>query len=258
VRPGPVFAYLIPGLLLVCALFFSGVPSFAGQILGVEDSETKGKGRAELEFNVELSKEGKDREYSIINVLTLGVAEPLDFSIEYTYTFLDPQDGESVNGFEDTELFLKYSLPFGGAFFTQAVMEIGAIVPTGDEEKGTGDGAKDYEAGFVFGREIDTTQLFVNLAYIFSGDRPDGANPDDIFRASLALEQELNEKKGITAVAEIEYETAEFPGERDIVTVLGGFEYGLSEDVDLSFGVETALSGDGPDVQFTSGVTIEY
>lgn len=256
--PRAVSPHLLLLFILACALLFSGVPASAGKILGIDDSQTTGEGNAELEFNVELSKEGRDKEYSLVNVLTLGIAEPLDFSIEYTYTFLDPKDGESVNGFGDTELFLKYSLPYRGAFFTQMALEVGAIVPTGDEEKGTGEGAKDYEVGLIFGKGVDTTQLLVNLAYVFSGNRPEGADPDDVFRASLALEKELSEAKGLSAAAEIEYETAEFPGERDIVTVRGGFEYGLSEDVDLVLSAETALRGEGPDILFTTGLTVEY
>lgn len=246
------------GLLSLCAMIFHGYTVFAGHPLGTEDSKTLGRGRAEIEFNFEAGKFRKDKEYTIGNILTLGVVDRLDISVEYAYLFLDPRDGASVDGFGDTGLFLKFSLPLPATPNAQAGIKLGAIAPSGDENRGTGSGAKDYEGRLILERGIDAHKIFVNLAYLLTGDRPGGVNPDDLFRASLAVETEVAGKSGFATVAEIEYETAESSGVEDIVSVLGGLIFPLTGRSDLSFGVKSTLRGSGPDVLFTSGLTIGF
>ncbi len=246
------------GLLIFYAIIFQGLTAFAGHPLGTEDSGTLGRGRAEMEFNFEAGKFRKDKEYTIGNILTLGVVDRLDFSVEYSYLFLRPKDGVDVDGFGDTGLFLKWSIPLPATPNAQAGIKLGAIVPSGDENRGTGSGAKDYEGRFILERGIDVHKIFVNLAYLLTGDRPGGVNPGDLFRASLAVETEASGRGGFATVAEIEYETAESSGAEDIVSVLGGLIFSLTERSDLSFGVKSTLRGSGPDVLFTSGLTIGF
>lgn len=255
---GSILTWLTGGAFLLFTLIISVKVSFADHPLGTEDTSTQGRGRAEMEINFEWSKRGKDKEYAIGNILTLGIGDPLDFSVEYNYLFLDPKDGGSVDGFGDTGLFMKYFFPRPGAAFTGGGLKIGAILPSGDESRGTGGGAKDYEARLILQRTLKTSLMFINLFYRYTGDRPGGASSDDVYGASLAVEQALQGQSRVSTVAEIEYETPESSGDRDIVTVLGGFKYALTEDSTLSFGVRTSLSGDGPDLLFTSGLTIGY
>lgn len=230
----------------------------AGHPLGTEEAGTVGRKTLELEFNFEADKRGKDWQYSLGNILTLGIAEPLDFSIEYEYLFVEPRTGSSIDGFGDTGLFLKYSKPPPNRGDTRAGIKLGGIFPTGDEIRGTGSGAKDYEVRLIMEREKTPYLLSVNLSYRFAGNRPGGVSPDDVFGASLAVIQEPAGKGATSPVAEVEYRTPDFPGQDDIYSLLGGFILTLSETSALSFGVKWGIQGDVPDVLFTSGMTLRF
>ncbi len=162
------------------------------------------------------------------------------------------------NGPGDVALELKWRfLEYKG--FSMAVKP-GMTLPTGNENRGLGNGKVAYGVTMIASQELEPVTLHLNLAYShneFQLDLDKESNRRDIWHASLAATYDVLED--LQLVANIGVESY---GDRGSHTwpafVLGGAIYSLTGNLDLDLGVKGGVNKQEPDLAFMAGVAWRF
>ncbi|MEN8264411.1 MAG: transporter [Nitrospirota bacterium] len=240
-------------ITLIFLIFLSSSPSFGAHPLITDDSGTVGAGKFQLELNGEYSKDGTNSTTEIAATVTGGIKDKLDIVFSAPYQFLRSRD-ESDNkttedGISDIAVELKWRLyekeEFGLA------LKPGITFPSGDDDKGLGDGKPSYGLVFITTKEIDPVTLHMNIG--FTKNRKELR---DIWHYSLATEYEI--RKNLLFVANIGVETnPEKESNTHPVFLLGGFIYSLNDNFDIDLGIKAGLNKAEPDYTVLAGLAIK-
>ena len=133
--------------------------------------------KGELQFTlVPQVRKGGDRTRWIGElVLEYGLTDSLQVELEWSaFERVDPEDGESTAGTGDLELGLKYSwMNIAETGFHSAV-GVGLGLPTGDQERGLGEGKTGAGALCRAGMGSGSTRRLPDLSPHGPGDREGG------------------------------------------------------------------------------------
>ncbi len=241
----------------MAALAFAG-PVLAGHPLGTEDAATQGKGNVEVEINYERSStKGGGSETSLGNSYTLGVAPRTDLAASFAYVFRNPgDDAESVRGMGDTEVTLKTSVVGGAGWIPTVGIKAGALLPTGEETKGLGDGRPSGLVTVIAGWEFGAVLVHANTGVTIAG-RPIGSpDRDDSVRASLAAEWEVGGRYLLLG---------EYLWERNVGAsgsassdLLVGGKADLFRNLTFDVGIRWGTTEASPSVTYLAGITIAF
>jgi hypothetical protein len=254
----------------VAVVFMTVGTAFAAHPLITDDTGTQGQGKFQLEVNGEL---GRDRESmggietressaGLETVLSGGLTDTVDLVVAVPWVWSRVKEngavGSDENGPGDVALELKWRfLEYKG--FSLAVKP-GMTFPSGNENRGLGNGKVSYGAALIASQELDPFTIHLNLAYTrneFSLDLDKEFNRRDIWHASLAATCEV--VKDLQLVANVGMESN---GERGNNTwpafVLGGAIYSLTENLDLDLGVKGGLNKQEPDLAVLAGVAWRF
>lgn len=254
----------------ITAVFLATGTAFAAHPLITDDTGTQGQGKFQLEVNGEY---GHDRENldgvetiensaGLESVLSAGLTDTIDLVVAVPWAWSRvKEDGAVVsddNGLSDVGLELKWRfLEYKG--FSLAVKP-GLTFPSGNENRGLGNGKLSYGASMIATQELDPVTLHLNLSYThneFKLDLDKESNRRDIWHASLAATFQVLED--LQLVANVGMESN---GDRGSHTwpafVLGGAIYSLTENLDIDLGVKGGLNKQEPDLAFLAGVAWRF
>jgi hypothetical protein len=251
-------------LVVVTVAVLSPGMANAAHPLITDDSGTQGKGKIQFEFigAYGLDKNDGVKEKSLqvptVPFLTYGLTEATDVVLGLLYNEVVTEDAggtSSVRGIGDASLEIKTRFyEKDGLSFA---VKPGISLPTGNENKGFGNGRASYRAFLITTKESQPRAFHLNLGYIrneFKLRGNEDANRKDIWHVSLATQVEV--VKNLKTVANIGMEgnphkTSETPP----AFILGGLVYSAMENIDVDAGIKYGLNKPETDVTFLAGIT---
>ncbi len=243
--------------------------AFAAHPLITDDTGTQGKGKAQLEF---IGEYGVDKEEGVteksfeaptVPFLSYGLSDTIDIVFGLPYKAVTIEDAsagtkDTVRGLTDVSLELKARIYKKNGL--SLAVKPGISLPTGDEEKGLGNGKVSYSTFFITTKEAEPWAFHFNVGYIrneYKLQADEEANRKDIWHVSLASQVEV--VKDLNLVANIGMERN--PDKRsniDPAFLLGGVIYSITESLDLDAGVKAGLNKPETDITYLAGVTKRF
>ncbi|KAF0144915.1 MAG: hypothetical protein FD156_1486 [Nitrospirae bacterium] len=264
---------------IVVVLLWSGL-AFAAHPLISDDTGTQGKGKFQLEVNSEFTYE-KERQYKadedkwetkketggeLATILSYGITDNVDVVLGLPYQWkktridnvVTTDKTEQGDGISDMSLEVKWRFyEKDGLSFA---MKPGLILPTGNENKGLGNGRDSYAFTFITTKEMEPLAFHLNLAYAHSEyklQEDKEANRRDIWHASLASEVEA--VKNLRVVANIGMErNLDKTSNTHPAFILGGLIYSILENFDVDFGIKGGLNKPETDYSILAGIAWRF
>ena len=270
--------FLLFMLFTVCCSLFT--VSYAAHPLITDDTGTQGKGKFQLEVNSEFNIE-KERQYNtdeskwetkketggeLATILSYGIIDNLDVVLGFPYQWKKTRiDGvvstdptEQGDGMSDLSLELKWR------FFEKEglsfALKPGISLPTGDENKGLGNGRMSYGLSFITTKQIEPWAFHFNLGYTqneYKLQKDKDEKRRGIWHVSLASEVEV--VKDLKVVANIGAErNPDKTSNTHPAFILGGVIYSVAENFDVDFGYKHGLNKPETDHSVLAGITYRF
>jgi hypothetical protein len=261
----------VQGLRLFLVFVFSLFTiHFSLTTISHADTGTQGKGKFELEVSSEFTydketEEGvttKETGGELATTLSYGIIDNVDIVLGLPYQWIKTKkDGEvtsDVDGISDISLEVKWRFfeKDGLSFALNPVITL----PTGNENKGLGNGRASYGLVFITTKELEPWAFHFNLGYTYNNyklQEDKDAKRRGIWNASLAAEVEV--VKDLKIVAETGIERNEEKGKSTHPAyILGGLEYSVTENFDVNVGVKGGLNKPETDLTFLAGIALRF
>jgi hypothetical protein len=261
--------------LVLAVAVWSGVftgagAAFAAHPLITDDTGTQGRGNYQVEVNGEYGVDNetaggvtvRETAYETAVTLSVGVSENADAVIGIPHQgFTVKEDGATIgqeSGLSD--LSLEYKYRFYDKDGLSLAIKPGLSLPTGDEEKGLGNGKTSYSAYLISTKEAEPWVFHFNVGYAWNEYKLQAdkdASRKDIWHLSLASQVEVVED--LTVVVNVGMETnADKTSDTDPAFALGGVIYSLSENVDIDAGVKAGLNDAETDLTVLAGIAVRF
>ena len=244
----------------------AGGTAFGAHPLITDDTGTQGKGKFQLELNGEISRDeetldgidAREDAGELTISISVGVAEGVDAIVGFPWVYSRLEENGSPvseeSGPGDMSLEMKWRFLSRKGF--SLAVKPGVTIPTGDEEKGLGNGKPSYSLTLIASQDWEKFFLHVNGAYTrneYKLDVDRKTNRSDIWHASVAAGVHVTESMQV--VGNI---GAESNGDRTSSRwpsfLLGGVIYSITERLDVDLGVKTGLNGPEPDLAVLAGI----
>ena len=260
----------LPLFLLLLVQITLSTNSYAAHPLITDDAGTQGKGKFQVEVNCEISRDKESEDYittketgnEIAAIASYGLTDSMDIVLGLPYEQSKiKEDGETISDEDGTgdmsvEIKWRFFENDGLAFaFKPAI-----TLPTGDEEKGLGNGKASYALTFITSKEMEPWLFHVNIGYMrneYKLEEDADASRKDLWHVSLASEFEA--AGGLRIVANIGTERNPV---KELTShpafVLGGLIYSITENFDIDTGVKAGLNKPETDLTFLAGMAVRY
>lgn len=254
---------------MIAVLLWSGL-AFAAHPLISDDTGTQGKGKFQLEVNSEFTydKETADGVTTkvaggeVAAAFSYGVTDNVDVVLGLPNQWKKVKEDGTVasdeHGISDVSLELKWR--FYDRDGLSFAMKPGLTLPTGNENKGLGNGRDSYAFTFITTKEMDPLAFHLNLAYAHSEyklQEDKEANRRDIWHVSLASEVEA--VKNLRVVANIGMErNPDKTSNTHPAFILGGLIYSIFENFDIDFGIKGGLNKPETDYSILAGIAWRF
>jgi hypothetical protein len=243
---------------------------FSKDILITNDTGTQGKGNLLIEVNSEFTYDKetaagvttKETGGEVATILSYGIIDDVDIILGLPYQWKKTkEDGTTtsdVDGVSDISLEVKWKFyEKDGLSFA---VKPGITLPTGDENKGLGNGRASYGIVFISTKEIEPWAFHLNLGYThneYKLQADKDANRKGIWQISLASEIEI--AKNLTGIANIGMERNEDKtSNTHPAFILGGLSYSVTENFDVNVGVKGGLNKPETDLTFLAGIALRF
>ena len=250
-----------------CSLF---TVSYAAHPLITDDSGTQGKGKFALEINSEFSSDKetedeittKETGGEVSSIVSYGLTDTIDAVLGLPYQWTKTKEDGDVTSDEDGigDMSLEVKWRFYEKDGLSIALKPGITLPTGDEDKGLGNGKASYSLMFITTEEIGVWAVHLNLGYMrneYKLQEDKDANRKDLWHASLASQVEV--MKDLTAVANIGVErNTDKESNTHPAFVLGGLIYSVTENFDIDTGVKAGLNKPETDLTFLAGLAVRF
>lgn len=255
---------------LIVIYFSLFTDSFAAHPLITDDTGTQGKGKFQLEVNVEFSRD-KETEDGVTTkeagreaaaIVSYGITENADVVIGLPYQWNKTEEDGDVASDEDGigDMSLEVKWRFYEKDGLSFALKPGITLPTGDEDRGLGSGKASYGLMLITTEEIGAWVFNLNLGYMhneYKLEEDAEANRKGIWHSSLSSQVDV--MKDLIAVANIGMErNPDKEANTHPAFVLGGLIYSITEDLDIDMGIKAALNKPETDVTFLAGMAMRY
>ena len=259
-----LFRLSIPVLVLV----FSFSPLLAAHPLVTDDTGTQGAGRFQLEVTGELGddEEGglKETAGEASATLSYGIADNVDLVLSMPFMWYRIKENGLVTAEEDGPGDLAFEVKWRFFEYEDRGLSIafkpGLTLPTGDDNKGLGNGKVSGGGTLIVSKEGVLGALHLNLAYTRNeyGLQEDALLfRNDIWQASFA--GQINITADMTGVWDIGLQTNPEKGaEQHPAFMLGGLIYSVTEDFDVGAGVKWGLNDQETDTTWLTGIALRF
>ena len=257
-------------LASVFLMFFPAVTSFAAHPLVTDDTGTQGKGKFQLEVNSEFTYEKeteagvtkKETGTQVATALSYGVTDNVDVVLGMPNQWKKSSEDSAVtsdaSGVSDMSIEVKWR------FFDKEGLSFdlkpGITLPTGDENKGLGNGRASYSLNLITTKKVEPWAFHLNLKntvneYKLQADKD--AKRRDIWHVSLASEVELI--KNLRVVGNVGVERNQGKTKRTHPAfILGGVIYSIAENFDIDLGIKRGLNKPAIDYSILAGITLRF
>ncbi|MBI4649891.1 transporter [Candidatus Desantisbacteria bacterium] len=259
------FLYLVASMLfLFCNLIYAAHP------LITDDTGTQGKNKFQIEFNNEFSNDkstdgGVTAKESIseqVIAISYGLKDNLDIVIGLPYQFVNiKENGSKIlnkGGLSDISIESKWR--FHNMDTLSFAIKPGLSLPTGDEEKGFGNGKISGYLAFIATKEMEQIQLHFNIYYMhneFELKEDKDVNNKDLWHLSLASQVEIIKK--LSGVMNVGIEkNSDKTKDTHPAFILGGVIYSISENLDIDFGYKSGLNKEEVDSSYLAGLAMRF
>ncbi len=250
--------------LITFAMIFTLAPAgfaHAADPLITGDAHTLGRGGLLLEFNGEY---GFDRQAGIRErggeaavLVTYGLTDDIDLllGVPYQWSRLKVAgETETTDGLAD--MFLEAKWRFYEAERGSYSLKPAISLPTGDEEKGLGNGKVSYGLTFTASRHLEPVDLHFNIGYLVNefklkADREE--NRRDIWHASLSAVRGVTDNLDLVGNVGIERNGAR-NSNRHPAFALAGLIYAMADNLDVYAGLKYGLTRAETDVTVLTGL----
>lgn len=245
----------ILGTAVPSLVFFFSSSAFAVRPLTTDDTGTVEKGKFQLETGFDFDRQNNhDKELNPSITLTYGLSERMDMGIEGGYLLVHPAEGKKENGFDDTEVKLKFRLmdekDWMPSFAIAGILKI----PTASKSRGLGSGKTDFGINLIFTKILGKKWSFhINTGYTFIGEH--GMNNE--FNYSFAAQLILSDK--LALIGEI-LGVNNFNGRRGDDPLFGllGIYFLITDSIIWDGGVQIGMNKAAPDFGLTTGLTLFF
>jgi hypothetical protein len=177
-----------------------------------------------------------------------GLLENLAMRVDVPFASTDPEFGDSESGLGDVVVGFQlraYEDIFGYPYF---IPHVKASIPTGDEDKGLGEGDPVYTAGMSYGDKIyDFLSWVLDASYRI--------NPDIDNQILLSTSILWHVSPDFTLLGEVRYEDSADNSDESLVLAVGGMSYNWTESLQMGVHVGGAITGE---VDMVSGFRLSY
>jgi len=244
-------AFLIAAVL-VCRLC---LPAAAFHPFLTEESGPIGRNvnKTRVLFEHSVSRNGPDVHTNTLNLeYGYGISDGLDFIAAVPWIRWTSA-GASQSGYGDLELSSKFYLE-NGKNRSLALMP-GFSLPTGDEEKGLGNGRSQAWLTAIVGIKPGRLHSFFNVSYLYNDNS--GGERKHLLSASVAAAYELT--PGWLPVAELSVGMNPEKGDATPpASMLLGFVWEPVPWLDLQLGAKTGISGPAEGPGLLAGAAVHF
>ena len=235
--------------------------SLAFRPFRTEDAGITPIGFFSVELGNEFSKtyEGKDNVTTF--ALTYGLLDWIETEIDFAVQTLRPDSGKNEFGFGDTVILSKFKIVgekgvlYDSDLFPDMVIRPSILIPTGDEDKGTGSGQIELGILLVLEKAFWKVAARANLGYFASNDPTLDQNFEDRFFYGVQADVPLFTER-LSFGTELTGEFGENVGAP--LFSLTGFVFEITENVVLDAGVELGLKDAASAVTAIVGITFGF
>lgn len=256
-------------IVMVVVLLWTGMAS-ASHPLITDDAGTQGKGKYQLEVNSEFTydKETEDGVTTketggeVATILSYGLIDNVDIVLGVPYQWKKAKEDSEVTSKEDgiSDMSLELKWRFYEKDGLTFALKPGITLPTGDENKGLGNGRASYGLVFITTKDIEPWAFHFNIGYThneYKLQADKDANRKGIWHVSLASEVEV--VKNLKAVANIGMErNPDKTSYLDPAFILGGLIYSISKNFDIDFGIKGGLNKPETDYAILAGIAWRF
>lgn len=189
--------------------------------------------------------------YGLLDSLDLVLAIPY----EWTRTKVRGEVVDREEGLADMTLEVKWCFYEGnlGAF----ALKPGISLPSGDEDRGFGNGKVCYGMTFIATKEFEPLDLHFNAGYAINrfklqADRDE--NRRNLWHLSLAAVRELTPKLDLVGDIGVERNGSRDSNQHPAFALVG-LVYSVTEKIDLDLGAKIGLTRAEPDFSVLAGLT---
>ncbi len=248
VHPAAAARHATWSAVVLTAVFGFAVPGAAGPPFVTDDPDTPELGGWEINLPVVVEHEGRDSEIEgPLFDLNYGLRSNVQLMVEGGILTLRPERGRSVSGMADMAVGLKWRFLDEQGGWPALALYPQVTLPTGDEERGLGDGRPAYVVPLVVSRSFGRWTLFGNVGRVVQTV----AGGRDYWFHGLVLEREVGDR--LSLAAEIYGNSPYEPGERSATAFNVGGTLRLTDRYGLLFSAGRGLSG-GPDTTVYLGL----
>ncbi len=253
---------LYPAVMIL--LLFGGV-AFAAHPMMTDDTGTVGRWKIQLELTGEYGEDREDGvrtktfEVPTYPVLSIGLADTMDLVYSLSYMVIETEQGgvvTSEKGITDAVFEVKWRFFEIGDL--SLAMKPGIMLPSGDEERGLGNGRTSYSFLFLASYEANHLAFHFNAGWHrneYKLESDVDARRKNIWLFSFAASCEILE--GLSVVANLGMErNSDRDSDIPAASALGGLIYSLSENLDIDCGFKKALTGPETDYSVLAGMTV--
>jgi hypothetical protein len=253
---------------IVTSIFWG--TAFAAHPLITDDTGTQGKGKFQLEVNGEIGNdretfdgiESKEHAGELAAAFSAGVTDDVDIVVGFPWAWVRSKEDSAVvsdgNGPGDVSLEAKWRFFQKGGF--SLALKPGMTIPTGNEDRGLGNGRISYGAALIASQEWERFFVYANAAYThneFKLDADRETNRADIWHASVAAGVDV--VKNLTLVANTGMETNSDRGSDTWPAfILGGAIYSVTENFDVDLGIKVGLNDPETDLAALAGIAWRF
>lgn len=248
----------------ICIGILSGsfpLTAWGAHPLLTEDTGTQGTGHFQLELTQDLStmknESTNTRERRINAVLSAGLTDNLDVIAVLPHDQLTDRlatPDATISGFADMEIAAKWRFYDEGAL--SFALRPGLGLPTGEDDKGLSAGHVTPSLFAVMTYTGKPWTCHLHLGYTRNiHDGPDERN--HIYHASVAAEYALGESLRLVGDASME-SSREGSGHPNVGSVVLGFVYSATPDLDFDFGYRKGLTHPAADSAWLTGLAIRF
>ncbi len=257
-------------IFLVFMLTFLCNQVFAAHPLITDDTGTQGKGKFQIELNSEFNNDKETEQdittdetsNEIATIISYGIKDHIDIVLGIPYQANQLKEDDSITsddkGLSDISIESKWRF-YDKNGLTFAIKP-GFAFPTGDENKGLGNGKISRSLTFITTKEINKTVIHINLFYThndFDLKEDKEANRKDIWHASLASQISATEQLDLVANIGIESNPDKISNVHPSF-ILGGVIYSIKENFDVDLGIKGGLNKPETDSTFLAGFAYRF
>lgn len=258
--------------LLAALVMIWATPLYAAHPLITDDTGTQGKGHFLLEINSELSNNKQVSQGIALTAydnkaavsLSCGLSDNIDLvaglPVQWSRLKVGDTLASDAKGAGDLTLEVKYRFFENHDSGLSFALKPGVSLPVGNESKGFGNGAMSGDLMLISTYERKLCSFYGNIGYTrnaYGLEQDKLTLRTGIWQASLAAV--LNVTTHIRSVADIGLETNSSKDSGiNPAYLIGGVIYGISNNLDLDFGVKRGLNRAEADSAVMAGMALKF